>query len=179
MGRASQKEKERSRERILDSAARLMRERGIEGASLGDIMSDAGLTHGAFYRHFATKDALLQSALAAAFDQMTSLPQEKGAGLSFRDAYLSVEHLENPGQGCPAAALAGEIARGPEATRQVFTAGVKAMIAVLAEAGEGDQAAAARELAMLVGAVVLARASEPDFARELLAAVRAAPLDGR
>lgn len=183
MGRASREEKDQSRSRIVASAARLFRERGIEGASVNDVMKDAGLTHGGFYRHFASKEALVESALDAAFDQIVA-PLEASlaaqppqtAGERFRAFYLSADHLENVGLGCPAAALASEIAREPASARSHFSAGVRAMLVALARTKKGEaaerEAAAARELAMMVGAMTIARASDASLAKLVLKACR-------
>ena len=183
VARASQKEKDRSRERIVQSAARLMRERGIDGASVNEVMKHAGLTHGGFYRHFANKDAMVDGALDFAFKEiiaplevdLAEQPPET-VGQRFREFYLSEMHLQNEGRGCPAAALAGEIARAPQSNRSSFTSGVRSMLAALSKTKIGDdrwrEAAAARELAMLVGAVAIARASNSEFADLVLAACR-------
>ena len=184
MGKASREEKDRSRARIVASAARLFRERGIEGASLNDVMKDAGLTHGGFYRHFATKDALLEAALEKAFEQIVA-PLEANlaaahppgaVGRKFREFYLSGGHLENPGLGCPAAALASEVARTPESTKNRFAIGVRTMLSALARTKTGDKAAretaAAQELAMMVGALAIARASDPGTAELMISACR-------
>lgn len=181
--RVSQKEMEKSHQRIVDGAARLFRERGIEGASVAEVMSDAGLTQGGFYRHFETKDALVEAALQAAFDQFT-VPLEvrlkeqepQTAVANYRAKYLSPGHVDNPGIGCPIAALANDIARGVSALKSQFSAGVNRVITALEKGMPGSpkekSASAARELAMLVGAVVIARASDPETAQKVLSACR-------
>lgn len=182
--RVSQEEMDKSHKRIVDGAARLVRERGIESASVADVMREAGLTHGGFYRHFKTKEALAAAALQAAFEQLTSALEARfdkyepeAAAAGYRADYLSSLHVENPGIGCPIAALGGDVARGSDALKIAFGAGVDRLIATLAKGmtGSADEqrAAAARELAMLVGAVVIARASDPETARAVLAACRA------
>ncbi|TPG16530.1 TetR/AcrR family transcriptional regulator [Sphingomonas koreensis] len=183
VARVNQQEKDRSRERIVRGAARLFRERGVEGASVGEVMKEAGLTHGGFYRHFATKDAMLDGALEAAFREIVApleagLAEEDGAvvGQKFRQFYLSDDHLYNAGLGCPAAALAGEIARAPQTTKQTFAAGFRKMLALMTRTKTGDLARrevkAARELAMMVGAMTIARASDPETAQLVLLACR-------
>lgn len=183
VARVSRQEKDQSRERILHSAARMVRERGIEGASVGEVMKDAGLTHGGFYRHFATKDALVEGALDAAFKDILApleadlaVTEPAIVGQKFRDFYLSDMHAHNAGLGCPAAALAGEIARAPESTKRSFTKGVRSMLATLARTKTGNddarEAAAVRELAMLVGALAIARSSDVDTADLVLSACR-------
>ena len=191
--RVSREEKARSHARIVAAAARLVRERGIENAGVADVMREAGLTHGGFYRHFDDKDALVAAALELAFDEILARlgapPADDApangaaandaaqAGADFRAFYLSEGHLERPGLGCPVAALGGEVARGPAALRTAFGAGVRRMIAALARGTPGTtpdaRARASRELAMLVGALMIARASDPVTAREVLAACRA------
>lgn len=179
--RVSQEEKDRSHERIVAAAARLMRERGTEGASVADVMRDAGLTHGGFYRHFGTKEEMLAVALQSAFDQtMAELDrrlreQAPAAAVSgFHAFYLSQGHLEQPGVGCPVAAVGADIGRGPAALKSAFGQGVRRMVAALAKGMKGSaetkRAIATRELALLVGALVIARASDPDTAREVLSA---------
>ena len=186
LARVSQQEKDRSRERIVRSAARLFRERGIEGASVGDVMKDAGMTHGGFYRHFATKDALLDAGLESAFAELvamleTGLAEDQPARVAehFRQFYLSEEHVANAGKGCPATALSGEVGRAAAPTKGAFGAGVRAVLSALAQTRDGDRAsrddAAARELAMMVGAVAIARACDPGTAETVLAACRRSP----
>ena len=180
--RMSQEEKQNSRRRIVSSAARMIRERGIDGASVADVMNDAGLTHGGFYRHFETKDALLAAALDASFGDMTTLFDELGGPVAvdaFVRYYLSDEHVDHASLGCPVAALASEVTRQSDSLKQTFGAGVRRMIGRLAAGTEGSKpaaarAAAARRLAMMVGSVVIARASDPVTAQVILDACRQA-----
>ncbi len=186
--RVSRAEKEKSRARILDSAARLLRERGVEGASVADVMSDAGLTHGGFYRHFDTKDAMVRAALDSAFDQVLALlnPTDPSASgdvasgdlIAFERLYLSDAHVAAPGRGCPVAALAGEVGRTGDALHWTFGQGVRRIVSAMADQLSGArarrQARAYRHLAMMAGAVAIARASDPETAAEVLAACRQA-----
>ena len=181
--RVSQKEMEKSHRRIVDGAARLIRERGIDGTSVADVMGEAGFKQGGFYRHFDSKDALVQAALEEAFDQILAPLESRleeqeptAAVAAFRSHYLSQGHVEQRGLGCPMAALACDVARGLGALKASFGAGVNRMMKAMA-AGKGGspqeaKADAARELAMMVGSVVLARASDPATARQILAACR-------
>lgn len=184
--RVSKEEMAKSHQRIVEGAARLFRERGIEGASVSDVMTQAGLTQGGFYRHFETKEALVDASLQAAFDQSTAYLEaflEKhppsAALTSHRAHYLSDGHVTHAGIGCPVVALGSEISRGMGQLKKSFGAGVQRMITLLAKAVPGSpkdkRANAAREFAMLVGAVVIARASDPETAQEVLAACRATP----
>lgn len=182
--RVSQQEKDQSRERIVRSAARLLRERGVEGASVGEVMKDAGMTHGGFYRHFASKDALVEGALDEAFREILEqlAPHGSGgvtrSGKEFRDFYLSNLHLDHAGQGCPAVALAGDVARASPSVRQSFSTGVRKMLSALSLTRTDDveirEVAAARELSMIVGAMILARASDAETAALILSACRRA-----
>ena len=184
--RVSQAEKEKSRSRIIESAARLLRERGLHGASVADVMADSGLTHGGFYRHFDTKDAMVSAALDSAFDQMVARlnrtdPSSGGTILSgdlgaFEQTYLSDAHLAAPGRGCPVAALAGDVGRAGDDVRRTFAQGVRRIVSGMANQLSGSkthrQTRAYRQLAMMAGAVAIARAADPETASEILAACR-------
>ncbi|MEQ7156253.1 TetR/AcrR family transcriptional regulator [Brevundimonas aurifodinae] len=171
------------RDLIVQTGARMIRERGIEGTSVAEVMAAAGRTHGGFYRHFQTKDALVQACLDAAFDQMLTViadppPAEGRRGFeAFARFYLSDDHLLNPGFGCPAAALSSEIAWAPDGTRAVFTRGMDRMIAAVAETldvGPADrEVEATRRLILLIGAMSTARAVDAPLAL----ALRKAALD--
>jgi TetR/AcrR family transcriptional repressor of nem operon len=177
--RVSNEEKERSRQRILAAAGRLFRERGIEGASVGDIMGAAGMTHGGFYRHFAGKEDLLAAAISEAFAAFARPLAEAPSGeaaQAFRDRYLSQAHRAAPGEGCPAAALGADVARASPALRAAFGAGVAQVAGGLAgDGGTEARQGALRDLSLMVGAMVLARACPDDLAAEILAACAARP----
>jgi TetR/AcrR family transcriptional repressor of nem operon len=179
----SREEKHRSHARIVASAARLMRQHGVEGASVNDVMTHAGLTHGGFYKHFGSKDDLLAAALDRAFDDIAEMigpdptPAEAPARLAaFQAFYLSDAHVATPAAGCPIAALGNDVARAATALKTQFGAGVRRVIALLARGAAGSartqQLRATRKLAMMAGAVMIARASDPDTARAVLAACR-------
>ncbi|KRB40847.1 TetR/AcrR family transcriptional regulator [Acidovorax sp. Root70] len=176
-----------NRQGILDAASRLYRERGLTGVGVADITRDAGLTHGGLYRHFASKDALVQEACARAFDW--SIAPLDGATpnttISERiQSYLSPQHRDSPGTGCPAAALAVDAARAGSALSEVFAQGIERNIGRFAQlladngAEEGgtaeqptDRARAMQILATMVGGLVLARATaaaQPALSNELL-----------
>ncbi|MBX9882703.1 MAG: TetR/AcrR family transcriptional regulator [Sphingomonas sp.] len=201
--RMSAEEKQRSRARIVTSAARLFREHGLDGASVADVMNDAGMTHGGFYKHFDSKDALIEAALESAFNQFVELAggdhpsaamlqafpellaavqaREGGPPPPYASLYLAREHVERRGFGCPVAALGPEISRASTAIKRAFGAGVRRMIGALASTRKGSAAsrrtAAIREFTMLVGAMVIARASDPELASEVLTACGGAPGD--
>lgn len=181
--RVSNEEKTRSRARILDSAARRLRVHGPEGASVADVMRDAGLTHGGFYRHFATKDELLAAALDTAFasfagplGEQVAKGDPKAAVAAFRDLYLSPYHVAHPEAGCPVAAAGSDLGRAAPGVKRAFGDGIDRIVALLAEAESGPPAErrqrALQRFALMVGAVVIARASDPDHATEALAAAR-------
>jgi TetR/AcrR family transcriptional repressor of nem operon len=170
-------------DRIVEGAARLMRERGVRSTSVADAMNEAGMTHGGFYRHFKTKDDLVVEALRSAFDdfarplelrQQIESPQAVAA--EYRALYLSPEHVANPGYGCPMPALGSDLAREADPVKAEFAVGLRRVVAALSAAGEGPpekrHTDALREIAMLVGAVVLARAGGAPMASEVLQACR-------
>src|SRR3954447_22844545 len=117
MARSSRKDTEKHRQQVIDGAATLVRERGVDGVNVGQLMGEAGLTHGGFYRHFASKDELVALALEKALvDQ-----REWVAGRSERELiewYLSPEHRDDPAHGCTMGALGSEIARAGDTTRE-------------------------------------------------------------
>jgi TetR/AcrR family transcriptional regulator, transcriptional repressor for nem operon len=159
--------KQATRRRILDAAGRRLKQDGIDGAGVAAVMSDAGLTNGAFYAHFASKEDLVANVLA---DQLQAQRQSfdaqhpDRAGLeAFIRAYLSPEHRDQCADGCPSAALLDEIARRPAATRQVFTdelLGIADDIAARLDPTDADAARtnALTIFAMMIGTLQLARA---------------------
>ncbi|HWN31644.1 MAG TPA: TetR/AcrR family transcriptional regulator [Pseudonocardia sp.] len=190
MPRASRADAARHHEEVIGAAARLFRERGIGSVSVPEVMAEAGLTRGGFYKHFESKDALVTTAVEAAFAEQlarvhrfTALhPDDPGAAhREMLDYYLSPEHRDDPGAGCPNAALASEVAHtepgsGP---RAAFAAGMRTMLqAYGAESAPGAEpnrreAALLLEIATLAGALMLARATEGDeLSDRILAAVR-------
>jgi TetR/AcrR family transcriptional regulator, transcriptional repressor for nem operon len=157
----------RKHEKILKEASRLFRERGFDGAGVAEIMKAAGLTHGAFYAHFATKEALEVEAVERAFAQSDNriyalTATARDPKRVFLDNYLSASHRDHPGSGCVIAALGPEIARN-SAARRPFTQRVKIMIEGMAGRFRWKRDTAARHdaihlLSAAVGALTLARA---------------------
>jgi TetR/AcrR family transcriptional regulator, transcriptional repressor for nem operon len=169
-------------EKILKEAARLFRERGFDGAGVAEIMRAAGLTHGAFYAHFPSKEALEAEAVECAFAQSDNrvyavTAKARDRKQVFLDSYLTATHRDHPGSGCVIAALGQEIARG-SAARKPFTQRVKRMIEEMAGRFGWKRSGAARRnsihlLSAAVGALTLARAvGDPRLSREILESVR-------
>ena len=167
--RKSRIEAAKTRERIVTAAAAEFRQHGIAATGLADLMKAAGLTHGGFYRHFASKDQLVAEACSAAIATMTervasSASRERGRkGLEAAVAdYLSTEHRDNPRDGCPLAALGSEMARADPQTRAAATAGFLKLVNVLArgfDEGSPDEARRRATVAALtmIGAVTISR----------------------
>jgi TetR/AcrR family transcriptional repressor of nem operon len=171
--------KDATRRRILEVASRQFRENGVAAAGLAGIMAEAGLTNGAFYAHFKSKEDLLRAVLAEALGRReTTLraASERGAGLeaTIRD-YLSPRHRDDPGRGCPTAAMVAEVARHSGKTREVFTGEVSQLVALIATrigrgTGAGRRRKAIAIYGMMVGALQLARAvNAKSLSDEILA----------
>lgn len=183
----SEDHKQATRERIVAAAASAIRERGPDGVSVAAIMKSAGLTHGGFYAHFASKEALIAEALAHAtaetfvFLERTAADAADGQppGLvEIADAYLSTVHCEHPERGCVLAACGTELARDEDVVRTTCSENVSAYLQWLGQRSQAAQpnartCEATGALAAMVGGMILARATEdPAQAREILAAVR-------
>lgn len=176
MPRMSEAEKRKSHKRILDAASHLFRERGIEATSVSDIMQAAGLTHGGFYRHFESKEALVAEAFKAAVEEVQSdilaanSDQERDAAREqYISRYLSEEHIDSMAGGCPLAALGTEITRMEGAARAEASQAVESMARLLDEASEDPKRGIAT-LALLLGSITLARlADTPELAERILA----------
>jgi TetR/AcrR family transcriptional repressor of nem operon len=180
--RVSKEKAAENHQRIVDVASAMFREKGFDGVGVADLMKGAGLTHGGFYGHFASKDDLAARACARALqgseENWTKLVGQEpdrplGAVVS---SYLSSSHRDNPGRGCAMTALGCDIARQEGPVRKAFTQGVRPLLAILERIVPGRAAAARRERALatmagLVGAVILARAvDDPALSDEFLQA---------
>lgn len=181
--------KEQSHERIVDAAARAIRRAGYSGVGVADVMKEAGLTHGGFYAHFPSRDALLAAAMeragqdgAARLSQNMARRRAEGASplRAWVEAYLSDAHLTGCERGCPVAALASEIPRQSDDVREVAASRVQRLMEAVQQvlpAQAGEHAAAA-VLSTLVGALQLARAlGDNPRGRAVLASARQAVLD--
>jgi len=170
--------KDASRQKIMEVAAERFRADGIAATGLAAIMSDAGMTNGAFYPHFQSKADLVRETVAAATSatRFGNVIAEDGLDVAL-DAYLSPEHRDDPGQGCPLAALLPELARQPLETRRVYADNFLALARELASAlpakTKDSDAVAIAIYATLIGSVQLARAAEgTDLSDRILAAGR-------
>lgn len=188
MPRVSRQQTEKNRAAIEEASARLIREQGIKGVSVADLMAAAGLTHGGFYGHFESKDALAAAACAKAFAlslerwrERTARAGDAAAALRFIvEAYLSRRARDDAGNSCPAASLAVDVAREPSdrPVRQSYVEGIHGLVDSLAALRDsGDEAAdrerALVELSLMVGALLMARATAADpISEQILDAAR-------
>lgn len=178
MARFGKEHKEATRRRIVESAGRRFKRDGIDSSGIATLMADAGLTNGAFYAHFASKDDLIATAVAdqlrAQAERLRALPPGNPGLEQFVRWYLSVEHRDAPQDGCPSAALLDEIGRAQPPIREAFTDGLLISTDDLAArlAPEDPQSARAQVLtvfAMMVGTVQLSRAlADRQLADEVL-----------
>jgi TetR/AcrR family transcriptional regulator, transcriptional repressor for nem operon len=177
--RYSKDHKKATRQRILEAAGRRFKQDGIDGAGVAAVMSDVGLTNGAFYAHFASKEDLVANVLAdqlhAQRHSFDAHPSDRRGLEAFIRSYLSPQHRDESADGCPSAALLDEIARRPAATRQVFTDELMGVIDDIASRLDPTDAEAARTDALtlfglMLGTLQLARAlTNRDLSDQLLA----------
>jgi TetR/AcrR family transcriptional repressor of nem operon len=178
--RVTRKQAAANREKVLDVAGTLFRERGFDGIGVADIMKRAGLTHGGFYGQFASKDDLAAETTARVLGKTGWQERLTGkADPSFGEvvrAYLSPRHRDDPGTGCLLSSLGSDAARQPRAVRRAFTDGFRARIDALVKLVPGRSQAARRQRALatmagLVGALILSRAvADPALSDEILEA---------
>lgn len=183
--RVSREQAAENRERVVREASRLFRERGFDGIGVADLMKQAGLTHGAFYGQFGSKDALMAEACARALTESLRYWEKRIAaagkdGLATVVAkYLSPAHRDHPGSGCAFAALGAEAARHTPAVRQAMGAGLMPLVDELArllpeQPGSDRRQQALAAFAGMVGALVLARAvDDAALSDEILRATAA------
>jgi TetR/AcrR family transcriptional repressor of nem operon len=160
-----------NRQRILEVASRLFREKGFDAVGVAEVMKAAGLTHGSFYGHFSSKDDLIVQSLTHA------LGQRNGASLplpAYMKEYLSPRHRDNRAGGCPISGLVADTLRQTPEARAAVTDGVRAQIDRMSEKAEGPAEADRRRRAIaswsaMVGATILARAMvDPALSKEIL-----------
>jgi TetR/AcrR family transcriptional repressor of nem operon len=188
--RYSREHKLETHARIVKKASVRLREKGAHGIGVADLMKDAGLTHGGFYAHFDSREALVIEAFVYAMDRSTerwrklaeATPPDKRLA-TIVDSYLTAVHRDDPGHGCAIPTLGAEIARESPKTRKAFAAKLDQMIEMLAAQVPDVPPKAARKralatLATMMGTLVLARiAGNSNFSDEILVAGRDAVLD--
>jgi TetR/AcrR family transcriptional regulator, transcriptional repressor for nem operon len=179
----SKAQKARTHKRIVAIASRRFREKGLAGFGIAELMKEAGLTVGGFYKHFDSRDALVAEAVRSAFgdwQRRVDAAASGGPPVSYAkliDDYLSDAHRKNPSTGCAFSALAPEIARSDKRTRALTTEQVRNDLDLIAGLLPGKDNRAARSRAILifsalVGAMSLARAvSDESLSREILKTV--------
>jgi TetR/AcrR family transcriptional repressor of nem operon len=188
--RYSKQHKLETHARIVKKASVRLREKGAHGIGVADLMKDAGLTHGGFYAHFDSREALVIEAFAYAMDRGTErwrklaeqTPPEKRLA-TIVDSYLTPVHRDDPGHGCAIPALSAEIARESPKTRKAFAAKLEQMIDMIAEQMPDVPRKTARKQAMaslatMMGTLVLARvAGSGEFSDDILGAGHDAVLE--
>ncbi|MGW2638278.1 TetR/AcrR family transcriptional regulator [Streptomyces sp. NPDC001348] len=178
MARYAKEHKQVTRQRIIEKAGHRFKQDGIDGSGISTLMADAGLTNGAFYAHFASKDDLVANVVAEELRTQverydTLRPGRQGLE-DFVRGYLSPEHRDQPGTGCPSAALLDEIGRCADATKQAYTDGATAIVEEIAArlAPADPQSARGKAIGlftMVVGTLQLSRAlADRKFADEVL-----------
>jgi TetR/AcrR family transcriptional repressor of nem operon len=179
--------KDRTRGRIVESASLALREEGADGVSVAALMDLAGLTHGGFYAHFESREALVVEAIAMAMDQTmsrwlqlietTPVPDRFDAIV---DIYINPPHRDNRGLGCPLPALAADIARSSKTARRAFAQKLQEMIEIMGRqlpnlSAEDARRIATAAIATMTGTIVLSRASgERELSDYILEAGRQA-----
>lgn len=167
MARYGSEHKQVTRQRIIDAAGRRLKQDGIDGSGVATLMADAGLTNGAFYAHFDSKDDLVATVIADQLGRQTSAFSELPGGSEgltvFVGEYLSPAHRDHPEIGCPSAALLDELGRGTDATKKAYTVGTTAILDEICARLSPDDPESAMGTAlalftMLVGSMQLARA---------------------
>jgi TetR/AcrR family transcriptional repressor of nem operon len=187
--RYSREHKQETHTRIVKKAAVLLREKGAHGVGVADLMKEAGLTHGGFYAHFDSREALVIEAFAYAMDRSTErwrqiaaqTPPDKRLAMIV-DSYLTAVHRDDPGHGCAVPALGAEIVRESPKTRKAFATKLDQMLDMVAEQmGDVPRKTARKQamamLATMAGTLLLARiAGNGELSDEILAAGREASL---
>ncbi len=181
MARMSEAEKQKSHARIIDAAARLFRKDGIGATSVSDVMQAAGLTHGGFYRHFSSKENLIEAAFAKAVDDLIAdmetsetETQREQSRKDYISRYLSLDHAKNAGGGCPLATMGAEISRFEGDIKSETSKAIKRTSLLLDQSSDRSTAHGTATMAMLVGIISVARLAETeDDALQIIAAGKA------
>ena len=174
----SKSDKAETHTRIVKVAAKRFRELGLEGIGVADVMKEAGVTVGGFYKHFGSRDELVVEALAAAFKDLDVWEEHTADMAHLLQNYLTEAHRDAPGTGCAMGALVGDMTRGSKSARVLYTARVKRSLAFSSALLPSNRRSDKRRRALLIlsallGAINLSRAvSDPNLSREILHGVR-------
>ena len=174
----SKSDKAETHTRIVKVAAKRFRELGLEGIGVADVMREAGVTVGGFYKHFGSRDELVVEALAAAFKDLDVWEEHTADMAHLLQNYLTEAHRDAPGTGCAMGALVGDMTRGSKSARALYTARVKRSLAFFSALLPSNRRSDKRRrglliLSALLGAINLSRAvSDPNLSREILHGVR-------
>src|ERR1700675_1056655 len=174
----SKSDKAETHTRIVRVAAKRFRERGLEGIGVADVMKEAGVTVGGFYKHFGSRDELVVEALATAFKDLDVWEEHTADMAQLLQNYLTQAHRDAPGSGCAMGALLGDMTRGSKSARALYTQRVERGLAfpgaLLPSSPRLDKRRRALLiLSALLGAINLSRAvSDPNLSRDILQAVR-------
>ncbi len=174
-----------NRERVVDEAARLFREKGFDGVGVAELMAAAGLTHGGFYNHFGSKDDVEAAALGRVFERavgrITAIAQTEDAEersrafAAYCERYVSVEARDASAASCPMVAFAGDVSRQAGPVREAYAEGLAAYLEAFVKASGLSRPEALRQFATLVGALTLARSAagrDTTLSQEILAAAK-------
>jgi TetR/AcrR family transcriptional repressor of nem operon len=183
--RVSKEQQGKNRERVVVAAAKLLRERGIEGVGVDALAKAAGMTHGAIYSHFGSKEELAAAAVRQSADEIRANWVAAAGGTGSAElfnrlvrSYVSRAHRDQPGTGCAMAAMGPEATRHGKTVRHAFSDATVAMVDIIAAASPGETAEARRDAALaavasMVGAIVVARIVEDQaLSDRVLAVVR-------
>jgi TetR/AcrR family transcriptional repressor of nem operon len=181
--RITSEQARKNRDRVLDAAADLFREKGFDAVAVAELMRAAGLTHGGFYNHFGSKDEVEAAACAHVFEaslarigaiaEIDDANERRRAFEAYRRRYISTGARDAPAPACPMIAFAGDMARRPPELRQAFTEGVGAYLDAFTQASGDGRAQAIRDFSTLAGALILARGvakENPELSAEILGA---------
>ena len=178
MVRYGTEHKQATRRRIIQTAGPRLKRDGIDGSGVATLMADAGLTNGAFYAHFASKDNLVATTVADQLreqrESLSAVTPGRAGVKQYVRAYLSAQHRDNPADGCPSAALLDEIGRGTDAVKRAYTDGLLAVIDDISARLDPDDPPSARVktlsvFAMMAGTLQLSRAlADRQLADEVL-----------
>jgi TetR/AcrR family transcriptional regulator, transcriptional repressor for nem operon len=176
--RRSKAEKADTHSKIVSVAAKRLRERGLQGIGISDLMEEAGVTTGGFYKHFGSRDDLVIEALGEAFRHLDKMEREAEDLPALLTEFLSEAHCADPGTGCAITSLAGDVRQASTAVQAVFTERVKHNLTYYADRSEGSDVHARRSKAIMLfsaalGGLTLARAvNDKALSREILVALR-------